>query len=166
MCFRQWKNGAFCNANWVEQILGLGSSTIKASREFKALALGSVLGTVCHLNEIMFIRGPYCRNALDSLACQSTTNKIISLNSSDEVTCWQRWSMRREKAVRELHSEKEQGSCIFEPEVRWFRNMMLIAWTFIILCLHGVVVELSGDVWSFELVFCGLFHFSVLQFCS
>lgn len=28
--------------------------------------------------------GPYFSNALDSLACQSTTNKIISLSSSDE----------------------------------------------------------------------------------
>lgn len=69
----------------MEQIPGLGSSAIKASREFKAFAVGSGLGAVCHVNKIMvFIRGPYPSNILDSLACQRTTSKIISLNSSDE----------------------------------------------------------------------------------
>lgn len=69
----------------MEQIPGLGSSTIKASMVFKAFAVDSGFGTVCHVNKItVFIRGPYPSNTLDSLACLRTTNKIISLNSLDE----------------------------------------------------------------------------------
>lgn len=47
--------------------------------------MGSGLGTVCNINVVMVsFRGPYHSNVLDILACQSTAEKIISLNSRDE----------------------------------------------------------------------------------